>query len=149
MFMCSVVLALALAPADKPAAGDKKAADALAGYWDVTGTEREGVRSKEFLYTRLVFTGEKLTASRAQQPGALKGSEERHEARYRLDAASKGIEVKFLTGPDQGKTFYGVYELKGDELKVCWGESKEKRPTTLSTKKGSDAVLLVLKRGKP
>jgi len=151
MFTGTLILGLTFVVAvDKPAQDVKEVTDALAGYWDVTAAERDGVRSREGLpYTQLVFTGDRLTVTRVERPGEAKSPKEQNDARYKIDPKSKGIEVTFLNGLDQEKTFYGVYELKGDDLKVCWGESKDKRPTALSTKKGSGTLLLILKRGKP
>jgi uncharacterized protein (TIGR03067 family) len=151
MFTGTLMLGLMLAvAADKPAQDVKEVTDALAGYWDVTAAELDGVQSKEGLpYAKLVFTGDRLTVTRVQRPGEAKSPTEQNDARCKFDPKSKGIEVTFVNGPDQEKTFYGVYELKGDDLKVCWGESKDKRPTALSTKKGSGTLLLILKRGKP
>src|SRR5438105_2295514 len=109
MFTCSVVLGLALtAAAERPAEEAKKVTDALAGYWDVTAVERDGVKSENSLrYKRMVFTGETLKVTCEERPGA-KSSQARYDARYRLDPRSKGIEVTMQNGPDQEKTFYGV-----------------------------------------
>jgi uncharacterized protein (TIGR03067 family) len=151
MFTGTLMLGLTLAvAADKPAQDVKEVTDALTGYWEVTAAERDGVQSKEGLpYTRLVFTDDRLTVTRVERPGEAKSPKEQNDARYKINPKSKGIEVTFLNGRDQEKTFYGVYELKGDGLKVCWSDSKDKRPAALSTKKGSGTLLLILKRGKP
>ena len=151
MFTGTLMLGLTLAvAADKPAQGAKEVTDALSGYWDVTAAERDGVPSKQRLpYTRLVFTGDRLTVTRVERPGEAKSPKEQNDARCKINPKSTGIEVTFLNGPDQQKTFYGVYEMNGDDLKVCWGENKDKRPTATSTEKGSGTLLLILKRGKP
>ena len=150
MLVYFVTLGLTLAAgADKPAGDAEKVVAALAGHWEVTSSERGGVKAKDRDYTRLVFSGDKLTVTRAPRPNTPQGAEEQHDARCRVDPTAKTIEAKFITGPDQEKTFYGVYELSGDTLKVCWGENKDKRPTELASKKGSDAVLLILRRSKP
>lgn len=52
---------------------------------------------------------------------------------------------------DKGEVFEGVYALDGDTLKVCLGGVKENgekdnRPTVLESKKGSEAILVTLKR---
>src|SRR5258706_6609517 len=119
MSTCTLALALALVAAtEAPAEDAKKVAEALTGYWDVTADEADGVMSKDNLrYKRLVFTGPALKVTRAERPD-VKGTEAQHDARYRLDPASRGIEITIQTGPDQQKTFYGVYELKGDDLKI-------------------------------
>src|SRR5690349_7844949 len=119
MFTCTLTLALALVAAtEAPAEDAKKVTEALTGYWDVKATEADGITSKDnFPYKRFVFTGPALKVTRAERAD-VKGTEAQHDARYRLDPASHGIEITILTGPDQQKTFYGVYELKGDDLKI-------------------------------
>jgi uncharacterized protein (TIGR03067 family) len=147
----AVLLSLPGGADDAAGEAAKKEMAKFAGYWDVVSVERNGAKAqpKDNDYTRLVFTGDKVTANKGSREAADKKSLVTHEARYKLDPAARTIEVRFFTGPDQEKTLYGTYQLEGDSLKICWTENKEKRPTELSTKPGSDATLLVLKRGKP
>ena len=92
---------------------------------------------------QVIFTDKKMTLS--------KGDKERYDATYVLhpDAKPKAIDIKFLMGPDEGKTFHGVYEVQGDNLKLCWSEAGQKRPEGFVTKAKSGRTLYVLKRGKP
>jgi hypothetical protein len=50
------------------------------------------------------------------------------------------------TGLGLGHTMFGIYELKGDNLRILFGDAKDKRPKTFEEK---DGWLLVLKREKP
>jgi uncharacterized protein (TIGR03067 family) len=118
--------------------------DKLQGYWDVIAMERDGARTpardlKEF---KFIFTGNKLTVSR--------GNKQRYDATYKLDLTGtpKAIDITFLMGPDEGKTFRGIYTLDGNTLKLCWSAGGQKRPTELTTKPKSARTLFVLKRGK-
>ena len=50
---------------------------------------------------------------------------------YTLDAAAKpkSMTVTGTDGPNKGKTFPCIYELKGDTLRICYDLSGTKRPT--------------------
>jgi uncharacterized protein (TIGR03067 family) len=63
----------------------------------------------------------------------------------------KCIDLKVEAGSLKGTTLEGVYECKGDELKLClnFASGIRDRPLGFETKAGSNRVLLVLKRQKP
>ena len=42
----------------------------------------------------------------------------------------------------------GIYELKGDELKICLSEPGGQRPGELSAKEGSKRMLITFKKAK-
>jgi uncharacterized protein (TIGR03067 family) len=59
----------------------------------------------------------------------------------------KTIDLVLAEGPEKGKTVLGIYELKGDELKMALAEPGGKdRPKDFS---GKGAALYVYKRVKP
>jgi len=43
----------------------------------------------------------------------------------------------------------GIYSLEGNTLQMCFAQSGGRRPAAFSTAKGSDSLLMVLKRGTP
>jgi uncharacterized protein (TIGR03067 family) len=64
------------------------------------------------------------------------------------DKTPKTIDLTLTGGSNKGKTLAGIYQLDGDNLKVClFGVGKD-RPKEFDTKKGTDGMLLVLKRKK-
>jgi uncharacterized protein (TIGR03067 family) len=67
---------------------------------------------------------------------------------FTVNAAKKTIERKDLEGSNKDKTFQGIYEIKADTLKTCWGEAGKERPKTFESKEGSKRELDVLKRAK-
>jgi uncharacterized protein (TIGR03067 family) len=60
----------------------------------------------------------------------------------------KQMDVKPVEGQNQGKTLLAIYELDGDDLKICFVESGKDRPTDFSSDKDSGRVLHVYKRAK-
>lgn len=131
--------------ADETKPDAKKDVDQLQGMWQVVAIEHNGakVEAKEAKQLKFIFTDKKLAVDR--------GSKEIHEALYKLNptAKPKTIDVSFVSGPDEGKTLQGIYELNGDSLKICWSEKGTKRPDKLATTPDSARTLHTLKRAKP
>lgn len=70
---------------------------------------------------------------------------------YKLDPSKKPKWIDLTTVRDDKKerTNPGIYELKGDSLKICFPESGKKRSTKFESKPDSENdVLIVLKRAK-
>jgi uncharacterized protein (TIGR03067 family) len=61
----------------------------------------------------------------------------------------KIIDFKIEAGSEKDSTFEGIYELKGDRLKICTSTVSGNRPSEFESKAGSNRVLFVLKREKP
>jgi uncharacterized protein (TIGR03067 family) len=58
------------------------------------------------------------------------------------------ITVIGTEGPNQGKTFPAIYELKKDTLRICYDLSGAKRPTEFKTMSGTRLFLVTYKREK-
>src|SRR5262249_42478374 len=56
----------------------------------------------------------------------------------------KWIDVKLPAGDSTG-----IYELKGDRLRVCWASPGEKRPAEFKTKEGIQQAIVTYERIKP
>ena len=69
---------------------------------------------------------------------------------YTLDAATqpKSITITGTEGPNQGKSFPAIYELKGDTLRICYDLSGAKRPTEFKTLAGTKLYLVTYQRQK-
>ncbi len=142
---CMLVAGLLVAADSGKDSDARKERERLAGTWQVVTMENDGARTAaaDVKQLRVIFTGKKLTWDR--------GEKERYDATYRLDPAAspKTIDVTFLMGPREGKTHKGVYQLKGNELKICWSASGQERPRDFTAGRKSSRTLLVLKRNKP
>jgi len=69
---------------------------------------------------------------------------------YTLDSTSKpkGMTITGTEGPNQGKTFPAIYELKGDTLRICYDLSGAKRPTEFKSVVGTKLYLVTYNRKK-
>jgi uncharacterized protein (TIGR03067 family) len=69
---------------------------------------------------------------------------------YTLDSASKakGMTITGTEGPNKGKTFPAIYELKGDTLRICYDLSGAKRPTEFKSIAGTRLYLVTYNRKK-
>ncbi len=61
----------------------------------------------------------------------------------------KSISVSGTEGPNKGKVFPAIYELKGDSLKICYDLSGKQRPSTFQTSAGTRLYLVTYARSKP
>jgi uncharacterized protein (TIGR03067 family) len=73
------------------------------------------------------------------------------EGRTKIDPAKspRTIDITGTKGPNEGKTFLAIYELDGDELKVCYDLSGKSRPTEFATKPDTPLFLVHYRRVKP
>jgi uncharacterized protein (TIGR03067 family) len=116
---------------------------ALQGVWIIQSIEKDGKAVSEEKvkdYPPLKFKGDKLVV------------ENDDEVDYTIDpkTSPKRIDVfPYAWRPDQPKVLLGIYELKGDELKLCY--SRGDRPTEFAGKADSKSasVFFVLKKKKP
>ncbi len=69
---------------------------------------------------------------------------------YTLDANAKpkSITVTGTAGPNAGKTYPSIYELKGDTLRICYDLSGAKRPTEFVSTTGTKLYLVTYARKK-
>jgi uncharacterized protein (TIGR03067 family) len=93
---------------------------------------------------KVIIKEDKLSLAADHQP-------DQREFQLKLDPAKqpKEIDLKALGGMYQGKTVPGIYEVKGDTLKLCLPNKDDiLRPKEFNAPKDSRLVLLVLKRSK-
>lgn len=65
-----------------------------------------------------------------------------------MDAATspKTITFEFADGPLKGQKRHGIYELAGNQLKLCYGPAEKPQPTSFSAPPGSGYFLEVWAR---
>ena len=69
---------------------------------------------------------------------------------YTVDSTTKprSMTITGTAGPNIGKTFPAIYELKGDTLRICYDLSGAKRPTEFKTTAGTKLYLVIYNRKK-
>lgn len=69
---------------------------------------------------------------------------------YTLDATTKPkiMSITGTEGPNRGKTFPAIYELKGDTLRICYDLSGANRPTEFKSLAGTKLYLVTYHRKK-
>ena len=67
---------------------------------------------------------------------------------YTIDSKTKprSMTVTGTEGPNNGKTFPAIYELKGDTLRICYDLSGAKRPTGFKSIAGTQLYLVTYNR---
>lgn len=135
-------LAIALESVTK--AGDD-AKKPLQGVWLAQSMEADGKRALAEVFGRMRFT---FRFDKLYIVGNFNDDRE-EECAYKVDPTKspKHLDITFTK---EDKTVLAIYEVKGDELKICLrrGISSEGRPTEFATKPDSQLVLLVLKKQK-
>lgn len=128
LLVVSVGLLLAAQSGGGDASSDSKK---LQGTWKMVSGEKDGKEIPEDVIksARLVIKGDKHY---------VKVGEELFVGTHKLDATTKpkSIDAMDTEGPGKGKTMLGIYEIKGDEFKVCFGEPDSPRPKKFTSKNG-------------
>jgi uncharacterized protein (TIGR03067 family) len=123
---------------------DKGDAKKIEGTWQLTSAELAGKPlPADFVKSaKLKMSGGEYKLTSAEEPDA---------GTYVLDLKAKprAVDIKGVDGPNKGKTFLAIYELKGDEMIVCYDLSGKSRPTEFKTKPATTLFLARYKREKP
>jgi len=128
----------------------KKELALLKGKWEMVGREVLGKKATkedlEIVKGILVIEGEKKTG----WPVDMGKKGEVQEATIKLDptAKPKTVDKTVTKGRGNGETFLGIYQLDGDQLKICIAWESKERPTEFAGKEDGKAILVIYKRVK-
>lgn len=139
---CALVLVTFTARADEEAA--KKDLKALEGTWKVVAAEHDGDPLDRIVGGVMVI---KENNFHVKTKG---GTELKGDLILSPTKKPKHIDYVHQDGPLKDKKWEGIYELKGDTLKICYAEadSEKERPTEFKTLKNSKLLYLELSREK-
>jgi uncharacterized protein (TIGR03067 family) len=116
----------------------------LEGTWKVMALEVNGMKmaDKAFKTAHLIIKGKEFTM---RDPAAT------YRGQLVIDPGKtpKTIDMSFTEGPEKGTTSYGIYELAGDDFKLCLTITARSRPTEFATKASSGYGLEILRRERP
>jgi uncharacterized protein (TIGR03067 family) len=146
-----------LATADPPATAPAGDLGKLQGYWKPLQCELEGKgqmppdvmkqvtvvfdKSEYFLYfkdSKLDKDGKPIVFRLAKAGIALDEG-----------TSPRSITFEFLDGPLKGKKSHGIYELAGNQLKMCYGPADKPKPTKFESPAGSGYFLETWARQQP
>ncbi len=118
---------------------------AFEGTWKPIKAELSGQTMPDIVLkaTSLKLDGSTYEVTVVGEPDVDKGT-------YTIDASTKpkSMVITGTSGPNRGKVFSAIYELKGKMLRVCYDLSGAKRPTDFKTLPGTELYLVTYKRQK-
>jgi RNA polymerase sigma factor (sigma-70 family) len=115
----------------------------LQGSWRVVSSQvgEEKVSEDEVARRKVTIKGDKLIYDYGNE------QKEKQEGTIKTDPKTKAFDWTWAF-PEKGATMLGIYELKGDDLKICFGNDGLGRPKQFVIGKEDVVWLLVLKRDK-
>ena len=138
-FLIGLVLAISL----RAATAADSDAKAIQGNWKPVTAKLAGQHMAETVLQ---------TISMKLEKGKYEVIADGHPDRgtYTLEASTKpkGMTVTGTDGPNQGKVYPCIYELKGDTLRICYDLSGTKRPTAFDSVAGTKLYLVTYARKK-
>lgn len=142
--VCSVLVAGAASAADVRHDGlDLLVVDDVAmlqGAWNCVSGEEDGkiARKEKVARVQLTFKGDKLIIKGNFQDDRVESCS------YKVDS-SKSPRTLDFTPPSQKVPVLCIYEINGDDLKICFVRGSAKHPREMTSKK---QTIITLKRGK-
>jgi uncharacterized protein (TIGR03067 family) len=137
-----IVAAGALIAADNPKDAEiKKDLEHLKGTWIAASYVKDGKPAPEgdLKMMKLSVAGDQVNFT--------KGKDVR-KSTYKIDPTQKpkSLDIVMVDGPDKGKTLMGIYEITGDDLKICLAILDKPRPKEFAAK--PETILETWKREK-
>ena len=139
--LLTVVLVVA-APA--PPEKDKKDEEKIQGTWTIVSAQSGGENkpADETKAIKFIIKGDLIT---------IQDPKREEKATFKLDSTKKPKTIDLIPSEKEGKgePVLGIYELKDDDLKICFVHGgKGGRPTEFASKADTNLSLIVLKRAK-
>src|SRR5207253_6260991 len=93
--------------------------------------------------TRSIFSADGSAMVQREGKTIIKGN-------FKIDPTKKPkqSEATYTEGELKGKTVLGIYEVDGDNMRICSALPGKDRPTEFSSKEGSGHALITYKREK-
>ncbi|MBS1708311.1 MAG: TIGR03067 domain-containing protein [Armatimonadetes bacterium] len=113
----------------------------MEGTWEFVTLEVDGNQLPPSMLSgsRILMDGDRF---RTESPEAD------YEGVFTIDveADPATIDIEFVAGPEAGNWSYGIFELDGDDLRICLGLTGAVRPTAFETAAGRAHALETLRR---
>jgi uncharacterized protein (TIGR03067 family) len=143
IFPAALTFGLALMVVPFAPAAENDDAKKLSGTWKAASAELAGNAFPENVTKSitLVIDGEHYKVTVGDRP-------DEGTARLLPDKSPKAMDITGTKGPNKGRTFLAIYELKGDTLKICYDLSGKKRPEEFKTQPQTMLFLVTYQREK-
>jgi uncharacterized protein (TIGR03067 family) len=113
----------------------------LEGIWEFTDLEVDGTAmpAAALLNSRMLIDGDRF---RMESPDAV------YEGIFTINVEQRPhqIDIEFVEGPEAGNWSYGIFEVTGENFKICLGLTGASRPISFATSPGSGHALENLHR---
>jgi uncharacterized protein (TIGR03067 family) len=138
-----VLLIAADVPKDETA---KKDLEKLQGTWVLMVAQRDGKKlsDEEAKKTKIRFDGDKFEFPDASGIG----TSQKGVIKVDPSKTPKWMDSKATNDAAKGELSMGIYEITGDDYKVCFAPPGKDRPKEFSSKPGSGHILQIWKREK-
>jgi RNA polymerase sigma factor (sigma-70 family) len=141
---------------EKSQTDGNKDLETLAGTWniDTMGSGDQSLPKELMKGYKFVFAGNKLTweaaISMTKTAGQISVIDGAFPCDFKIDPSKMPKEIDITMHQKQGdRTMLGIYEIKGDELKVCYYSNQSgRRPTDFSNKDNRRITCITLTRAK-
>jgi uncharacterized protein (TIGR03067 family) len=123
---------------------EKAGLDLLQGSWSIASLELDGQSMSHDMLAdgRVEVKGDRF---RSLNMGAVYEG----VVTVNADAEPKTFDIAFTKGPEQGNTNFGIFEMDGDQWKLCLATRGDARPKKFATKPNTGYALQVLQRVLP
>jgi uncharacterized protein (TIGR03067 family) len=122
-----------------------RAEDGLAGKWKIESGTRNGdkIDKEKFEKVEVEFTKDKINLEDKKENNKFVMTYKTHD-----NAKPNSIEMTIVEGPVKDVSAKGIYELKGNTLRLCYNAMGGDAPKAFESKPDSQNFLFTLKRAK-
>jgi len=140
--LCAVTIAILAACGISQGGGKKDPGAAvlkkIQGTWKFTSQEMDGkpVPPENLAKMTITFSGDKWSVRQDEK--------EVQAGTHKFDPAKKPghVDAVVTAGQDKGNTMLGIFELKGDTMKVCFDPMGKARPASFTSKAGQFSAVV-------
>jgi uncharacterized protein (TIGR03067 family) len=135
-----------LLAADDAKDAARKELEKLRGTWVLVSAQHDGKKlpAEEVKKTRITIDGEKFVFPAASGIG----TSQKGVIKVYPDRAPQWMDSEASDAAAKGKVSLGIYEVKGDDYRVCFAPPGKERPREFASPAGSGHILQVWKRKK-
>ena len=146
--VCIVAITLFASAGTSPGGGKDPGAEVLKkiqGTWQFIAHEMNGksAPAEELKMMTITFTGNKWAVSA--------GDKVVQEGTHKFDPTKKPghVDAVVTEGEDKGNKMLGIFELKGDKMKVCFDPKGKERPKSFKAGEGQMSATVERIKKKP